>query len=96
MVSWSPDHGKGGETVFGDLELVTRVMTAMLLRCSQDKTKGSLEDVGIASAQEIVEMLKGAVQLAIGAILDEQAREAQDAKDETLGERSEIILLNLG
>jgi len=41
-------------------------------------------------------MLERAIEFAVGAILDEQTRESQDAKDETLGERRKVVDLDLG
>lgn len=96
VVARSPDHGKGGKAILGNLEFVSRMVTAVLLCGSEDKTKGGLENVEISGVQKVIEMLKGAVELAIGAIFDEQAGEAQDAVDETLCEWCEVVDLDLG
>ena len=96
VVSGRPDHGKGGETFLGDLELMARMMAAVLLCGAKHETKGGFENIEISRVEELVEMLKGAVELAVGAVLDEQTGEAEDAKDETLGERREVVDLDLG
>lgn len=96
MVSGGPDHGQGGETVLGDLKLVSRMVAAVLLSGSEDETQGGLENIEVACVEELVEMLKGAVELAVGAVLDEEARETEDAQDETLGEGRKLVDLDLG
>ena len=94
MVSRRPDHSQSGKAILRDLEVVSRMMAAVLLRGPEDETKSGFENVKIACVQKLVEMLEGVVELAVGAVLDEKTREAQDAEDETLGERRKVVDLD--
>jgi hypothetical protein len=61
MFARSPYHGQGGESLLGNLKFMAWMLTAMLLRNPEDETKHRLEDIKIASIEEIVEMLERVV-----------------------------------
>ena len=96
VVPWSPNHSKGGEAVLGDLELVSGMVAAVLLCGSEHESKSSFKNVEVASIQQLVKMFEGAVKLAVGTVLDKEARKAQDAEHQTLGEGRKVVHLDLG
>jgi hypothetical protein len=71
------------------------MVAVVLLSAAKDEAKGGLEDVEMACAEEVVDVLERVVELAICAILDEEAGEAEDAEHEALCEGRKVVDLDL-